>query len=231
MAQRFPDNFEPAQSSQRSKDVGRVAALASTAFQEPALPCQCERRVEEPAFRPMGEKAGAELAQDSVVEAGIGELQAQEVLPVDPRADCVGGLAIGESLHELQQGREGEPDRRLSGASPHREQVGKVVILHDLMQVVIEAHDRIAVRKDRSRDLRSLIRHDVGASHVERHAPLLMSVGQHRHSSRCAGRPLIARCRAEFATNIKVRESRCRGALQAFPRGVFDASHTPALSS
>jgi hypothetical protein len=51
---------------------------------------------------PAGDEAGAELAEDREVEAGVVQLQAQEVLPVDAGADGVGGLAIGEPLGVLE---------------------------------------------------------------------------------------------------------------------------------
>jgi hypothetical protein len=49
---------------------------------------------------PAGDEAGAGLAEDGEVEveAGVVQLQVEEVLPVDAAADGVGGLAIGEPL-------------------------------------------------------------------------------------------------------------------------------------
>jgi hypothetical protein len=41
------------------------------------------------------QQPAAELAQDGVVEAGIREVERQQVLPVDPRPDGLGGLAAG----------------------------------------------------------------------------------------------------------------------------------------
>ena len=118
----------------RPKDVCRVAALASAALRQPAPLRHRENCVEEPALRPTREKARAELAQDRVVEADVGQLQAQRILPVDPRADRIGGLPVGQPLHELQECRECEPDRRLSGPPPGREQAGKVAILDEHVQ-------------------------------------------------------------------------------------------------
>ena len=59
--------------------------------------------------------AGAELAEHGVIEAGIGQFQAQGVLPVDASADGVGGLAVGKSLDVLEDGGHGEPGGEVAG--------------------------------------------------------------------------------------------------------------------
>jgi hypothetical protein len=46
-------------------------------------------------------------------------------------------------------------------AAPGWEQVGKVAILDEHVQVVIKTHDRIALWEDRPRNLRGLPRHNV----------------------------------------------------------------------
>jgi hypothetical protein len=56
--------------------------------------------------------ARVELAQDRVVEAGIDQRQTQGVFLVDPSAYGIGGLPIGQALHELQHRRQSEPPRR-----------------------------------------------------------------------------------------------------------------------
>ena len=50
--------------------------------------------MEQPFRRIVGHQFGAKLAQDGGVKAGVGKLQAQRVLPVDPAADCVGKLVL-----------------------------------------------------------------------------------------------------------------------------------------
>ena len=61
------------------------------------------------------DQTGAELAQHGMVEAGIGQLQAECVLPVDASTDGVGGLAVGEALDVLEHGGQSEPGRCFSG--------------------------------------------------------------------------------------------------------------------
>ena len=78
-----------------------VAALASAALQQPAPSRQFEDCLEEPVLRSMRQEARAELAQNGVAEADVSQFQAQQILPVDPCADRVGGLPVGQPFHEL----------------------------------------------------------------------------------------------------------------------------------
>ena len=65
--------------------------------------------VEELQFGLAVDQAGAELAEHGVVEAGIGKFQGEGVLPVDPPADGVGGLAVGEAFDVLENANHGDP--------------------------------------------------------------------------------------------------------------------------
>ena len=144
-----------------------------------------------------------------MVEADVGQLQAQQILPVDPHADRVGGLSVGQPLHELQERREREPDRRLGGPPPGREQVGEVAIRDHPVQIVVETHDRIALWEDRPRDLRGLVWHHIRALRVERHHPPPADLGRVAAEMR-HGPSSHRRSRAEFATNISLRGSCCK---------------------
>jgi hypothetical protein len=48
-------------------------------------------------------QAGAELAQHTMVEASVCQLQRQQVLPVDPAADRLSCLPVAQPLAELHQ--------------------------------------------------------------------------------------------------------------------------------
>ena len=82
--------------------------------------------VQQEPFGPAGGEAGAELGEDGEVEAGVVELQAEGVLPVDAAADGVGGLAIGEVLGELHDGDQGELPGGQCGLSAPGVEAGEV---------------------------------------------------------------------------------------------------------
>jgi hypothetical protein len=69
-----------------------------------------------------GDQAAAELGEHGVVEARVGQLQAEQVLPVDAGyasrvgpADRVSGPTVGEVLAELEEGDQGQPRWREGG--------------------------------------------------------------------------------------------------------------------
>ena len=76
VAQGLPNDFEPAHGAHSPENVRGVAALPSAGLQQPAPSRQFEDGLEKPALRPMRREARAELAQNSVVEADVGQLQA-----------------------------------------------------------------------------------------------------------------------------------------------------------
>jgi len=147
VVQRFSDHFEPAHGAHRAENVRGVAALPSAALQQTAPWRQVEDSLEQPALGSMHQQARAELAQDGVVKAGVNQLQAKQVFPVNSGADRVGGLPIGQPFHELQQRCERKADWRLGRLFAGRKQVREVAILDVHVQLVVKPHHRIAVRK------------------------------------------------------------------------------------
>ena len=73
------------------------------------FPASVQEGVQELLFGLAVDQAGAEFAEHGVIEAGVGQFQAEGVLPVDAAADGIGGLAIGEALDVLEHGGQGEP--------------------------------------------------------------------------------------------------------------------------
>jgi hypothetical protein len=50
-----------------------------------------------------------------MVKAGVSELQAEDVLPIQAAADGIGGLAIGEVFQKLQDDHQRQPPRSFGG--------------------------------------------------------------------------------------------------------------------
>ena len=85
------------------------------------------------------DQAGAELAEHGVIEAGIGQFQAQGVLPVEAAADGVGGLAIGQALDVLEDGGQGEPCGRGGRLAAGGEQLGELIIAEERAEFIGDA--------------------------------------------------------------------------------------------
>ena len=92
-----------------------VGALAAPGLDQPLFSQAPREGVEQQSFSTAVNQARAELAQDSMIEAGIGQRQTQRAFPVDPPAHGIGGLTVGQTLDVLQHRRQGEPPRRFGG--------------------------------------------------------------------------------------------------------------------
>ena len=102
--QRLAQKLEAVERADRGQHVGGVGPLPPARLEQAAGLARLQQLVQEALLGAALEQARAELAQDRVVEAGIVELEAQEVLPVDARPRRLRGLPVGQVLPELQQG-------------------------------------------------------------------------------------------------------------------------------
>ena len=125
--------------------MGRVGALLGAGLDQAVGLAGLEHRLQQEPFGTAGDEAGAELAEDGEVEAGVGQLQAEGVLPVDAAADGVGGLAIGEPLGELQDRDQGQPPGGLRRLSPVGEQAGEAFVVVEGAQGVPHGQVGVAV--------------------------------------------------------------------------------------
>jgi hypothetical protein len=149
--------------------VGRVAALPAARLEQPARLARLQELVQETLLGATLEQARAELAQDRVVEAGIVELEAEQVLPVDAGAHRLGGTPVRQVLAELQQGDQRQPPRRQPRLAELREQVGEVFVGEDGAELVAELQQRVALAEGGLGDPRRPLRHGLDRGGLERH--------------------------------------------------------------
>ena len=64
-----------------------VGALAPARLEQPSLVRHVQHAGEQALSRIPGQQPGAELAKHSVVKTGIGQVQGQQIPPVDPGPD------------------------------------------------------------------------------------------------------------------------------------------------
>jgi hypothetical protein len=106
-----------------------------------------------------------------VAEAGIVQLQAQEVLPVDARPHRLGRLPVGQVLAELEQGDQGQAPRRQARLAELREQVGEVGVGEDGAELVAELQQRVALAEGGTCDARRPLRHGLDRARLEHGGP------------------------------------------------------------
>jgi hypothetical protein len=165
VAHRLGHQFQTVEGPDGREHVGRVGPLPTAGPEQPALAETLQERVQQEAFRAAGEQAGAELAEDRGVEARVGQLQRQGVLPVDAAAGGVRRLPIREVLGELEDGHQGEPPGRRGRLTARGEEVGEGRVLVDRAEFVAHAHERMPFGEGRPRDAGGFVgdgRHGTG---------------------------------------------------------------------
>jgi hypothetical protein len=136
--------------------VGRVGALPPRGLEQPQAPAAVQQPLEQHPRRVAVEEAGAELAEHGGVEPRVGQLQPEQVLPVDAGADGLRRRTVGEVFAELQDGDEGQPPGRESGLSAAGIQVGEISVLEDGAEPVAELEIGVAVGEGGVGDARCL---------------------------------------------------------------------------
>ena len=132
-------------------------------------------------------QARPELAQHRAVEAGVGERQAEEILPVDPAPDSIGRLAIRQPLRELQQGHQGQAPWRLGRLALGREEAGEAAVVEDRAEPVAQAQQQVAARERQTRDMGRVVRNRQRRRRAQAHGQPRMAQGEAPSTLACPG--------------------------------------------
>ena len=161
-------------------------------------------------------QAGAKLAQHGVIEARIGQLQAEQVFPVDPAAHRVGGLPVGQPFHELHERRQRQARRRCRRLAARGEERGEIPIGEEAPEHIVQAQIAIAARERRPGHLRRVVRHELGHLLLERHGkpPFLGGIS---HGARHAAYHSVSQRRPSWAKAALATQERF-SATRALPR-------------
>jgi hypothetical protein len=127
--------------------VRGVGALLASGLHQPALAEALQHAVEQKLLGVASEQAGAELAQDGEIEAGVGQLQTERILPVDSRPHGFGRLAVGEVLEELHHGDQRQPPGRQARLAPRGEELCEITILVQDSKLVPKPQIDVALGK------------------------------------------------------------------------------------
>ena len=163
------DQLQPVQHPDGGQDVGCVGTLPAAHLEQAELPTAHEQLLEQALLSTALDQPGAELAQHRGIKARIGQLEAKQVLPIDPGAHRLGGLSIGQVFAELQQGDQGQPPRREPGLAALREEVGEVRVGEDGAEFIAQLEERIALAEGGSRDARGLRGHGLDRAGLKGH--------------------------------------------------------------
>ena len=154
---RLGNALQPVQGAHRGQNMRGIGPLPPTSGQQVPFTGKRQHRVEQHLLRPTLDQMGSELAQHGAVEARVGQRQRQGILPVDPAADRLGRLTVGQPLGELEQGHQGKPPGRLCRAATGGEQVSKPDIVEHRAEFVAQARVATALEKRSAGDAHGLL--------------------------------------------------------------------------
>lgn len=146
-AQALDGAVEAIEGPHRAQHVGEVGSLAPSLDQKPTLPAQIEGGVEEQRLGAARDEPGPEPAQHRGVKARVGELEPEQVPPVDPRPRGVRSATVRKILRESEQRDEREPPRALGRPPALGEQDLELPIVEDRAESVAQVEVAAPLRK------------------------------------------------------------------------------------
>ena len=143
---RLGDQLQPGQVTHRGQDMRGIGALRGAFTHQSGVLHAGQGEIEEAVGAVALDETLAEVAQDTVMEAGIVQLQGQGVFEVDAAAHRLGGLPVGQTEQELQHANGGQLGRREAGAPVAGIPVGEVLVAPQPVQPVPYPHSRRTAR-------------------------------------------------------------------------------------
>ena len=153
----------------RGQNVGGIRALLATSLQQAALLQPRQQRFQQERPGIAVDETGAELAQHRRIAARIGELQAQGVFPVDPGANRLGGLAVGQSFNELHHRDQGQTPRAFRRLASRWKPGCEQGIVEDHADFIAQANVKVAFGKGGPRDPLGFLGNRGNRLRLERH--------------------------------------------------------------
>jgi len=169
MTQGLADALQPIDGADAGQDVRGVGALPAAGLQPATFAAALQEEVQQPWFGRAGEEAAAKLTQDGTIEAGVGEFQAEGLLPVDTGTNGLGRLTVGEFLHKLQDRDQGEPPGCLGGLATRWVEGSEVVIGEEGAQLIAEEQAGVRVGKSSTGDAGRLLGNGGDGVKAQRH--------------------------------------------------------------
>src|SRR4051812_3683780 len=130
-SQRLGDKLQPIEGANSRQHMRGVGPLPPPGLEDAALSGDLEHPLQQALVRAAGQKTISKLAEHAEVKARVRQLEAEQVLPVDPRPDRLSGLPIAQALAELHQRDQGQAPGWTGWLTLLGIEVGEVAILED----------------------------------------------------------------------------------------------------
>src|SRR3954468_20160677 len=136
-----------------------VGPLSPPGLEDAELSGDLEHPLQQALLRAAGQKTISKLAEDTKVKARVGQLEAEQVLPIDPGPDRLSRLSIAQALAELHQRDQGQPPGWAGRLALLGIEVGEVAILEDRPECIAQGEIGAAFGKGGASDAGGLFGH------------------------------------------------------------------------
>ena len=168
--QRLGEQLDPVQVAHGGQHVRAVGALAPVRFQQPAFARGVEQALQQAPAGFVFEQPAPELTQDGEVEPGVGQLQREQVFPVDPAPHGVGRLPVAQPFAELQERDQSQAPGRIRRLAQLGVEVGEARIVEHGAEPVAQEHVWVAAPERGPGDAGCVVGHGRdGLLRAERH--------------------------------------------------------------
>ena len=140
VAQGFSHTLQAIERSDLGQHMRRVGPLPAACGEQLERAETVQHRVEQQHLRSARHQPGTKLAQHRAVEASIGQLQAEAILPIDAAAHGIGCLLVREPFHKLQDRDQRQAPRRRGGLAADRKHGPELLIPIQDPHFVAHAH-------------------------------------------------------------------------------------------
>src|SRR5215218_6826786 len=129
--QRLGDKLQPIEGANGRQHMRGVSSLPPPGLEDAELSGDLKHSLQQALLRAAGQKTVSKLAEHAEVKARVRQLEAEQVLPVDPRPDRLSRLSIAQALPELHQRDQGQAPGWTGWLTLLGIEVGEVAILED----------------------------------------------------------------------------------------------------
>ncbi len=143
-AQRLGHKLQAVEAADGGEHVRAVGALPPARLEQPVLARRVHHPREQPVHGRVAQQPAAELAQHAAVKAGVGEVEREQVLPVDPGTNSLCRLPVAQPLAELHERHQREPPRRIGRLPALRVEIGEVGVSEQRAEPVAQDQVRVA---------------------------------------------------------------------------------------
>src|SRR3954451_8288078 len=157
--QRLGDKLQPIERANSRQHMRGVSPLPPPGLEDAELSGDLEHPLQQALLRATSQKTISKLAEDTKVKARVGQLEAEKVLPIDPRPDRLSRLSVAQALAELHQRDQGQAPGWTGRLALLGIEVGEVAIHEDRPERVAQGEIGAAFGKGGASDAGGLFGH------------------------------------------------------------------------